>query len=432
MERPLKVAVIGLGYVGLPLALLYAKNGARVIGIDVASSLVEALNRGESRSIEKDGDRPLPDLLQEMLALGRFRATTDYEEARAAGVDHYIVTVGIPVRGGEPDLRPFEASARMLGRVLKAGDLVLVRSTVVPGATEEVFRPILEAESGLVAGEDFDLAYSSERIAEGRAFEEFRTMPLAVGALGERGLERAIRLLRFVTEAEIYPSSIKVVETAKLFENIQRDVNLAMVQEFARFTERLGIDTLETIRIANTHRRVNLLIPGPGVGGYCVPNAFHYLRPKAEALGVRLPLLALARQLNDGVPRVLVDWVEEELRTRGGGFSGRTVAVLGLAMKDYSNDDRESPALAIADLIAARGAVVRAYDPLVEAPAMYRVGSWTEAVDGADVVFFLVKQRAFDALDWADVGRRMKADGLIFDAKGVVPKDHRPQTVLRL
>ena len=253
------IAVIGLGFIGLPLSLSYAMHGARVIGLDVLPGLIQDINSGVTHHLESYEGRTIRDILKEQLNNGRFRATSDYHEA-SREVDTYIITVGIPIKDGEPDYRGFDACCSTLAGVLKRGDTVIVRSTVVPGTTEERVLPMLE-RSGLKAGEDFYLAYASERIAEGRAFEEFISMPLAMGGINEASVEKAKQILSFVTKAEITVSDIKVVETSKVIENIQRDVNIAMVQQFARFAEKVGIDTFELIKVANTHKRVNLLTP---------------------------------------------------------------------------------------------------------------------------------------------------------------------------
>ncbi|WP_028987814.1 nucleotide sugar dehydrogenase [Thermicanus aegyptius] len=423
----LHVGVIGLGFVGLPLSLSYAMKGAKVIGVDVLPRLVEELNQGISYHQEYDEGKPLAEILREELAKGNFRATTDYREA-ANEVNHYIVTVGIPVRNGDPDLSYLISAAESLSQVLKKGDLVVLRSTVVPGTTEEIFLPILE-KSGLKAGVDFDLAYSSERIAEGRAFEEFRTMPLAVGGVTEASALRAKEFLSFVTEAEITLSSIKIVETAKVIENVQRDVNIAMVQEFARFAEGMGINTAELIRVANTHKRVNLLVPGPGVGGYCLPNAYYYLQPKAAEMGLRLGLLEMARQINDAVPGVLVTMMEEGLKKRGKGIREAKIAVLGLAMKDYSNDDRISPCHQVVSLLISKGAIVKAYDPAVPSRYPFKVDTLEEAADGADGLFFLAMQKAFEGIRWQELLGRMSENAVLVDAKNRIPYDLKAEVI---
>jgi UDP-N-acetyl-D-mannosaminuronic acid dehydrogenase len=415
------IAVIGLGFIGLPLSLSYAMHGARVIGLDVLPGLIEDINHGVTHHIESYEGRTIRDILKEQLNNGRFRATNDYQEA-ACEVDTYIITVGIPIKDGEPDYRGFDACCATLAGVLKKGDVVIVRSTVVPGTTEERVKPVLE-RSGLKAGEDFYLAYSSERIAEGRAFEEFISMPLALGGVGEASIEKAKQVLSFVTKAEITVSDIKVVETAKVIENIQRDVNIAMVQQFARFAEKAGIDTFELIKVANTHKRVNLLTPGPGVGGYCLPNALYYLQPKARELGVSIELLQMARRINDEVPGMLVDMISSALALRGKSLSGSRVAVLGLAMKDFSNDDRISPPHDIVRILRERGAIVKAWDPAVKNAYDYKVDTLEEAVSGADALMYVTVQEEFLSIDWHRVTELMAKDAVLVDAKNRIPRD---------
>ncbi|RKD23823.1 nucleotide sugar dehydrogenase [Ammoniphilus oxalaticus] len=415
-----RVAVIGLGFIGLPLALTYAMKGAKVVGVDVLEQHIENINRGVSHHLEFYEGKSLEEILREQLKEQRFTGTTSYKTA-ASQVDTYIITVGIPVENGDANLTYLRSACEELATVLKQGDTVIVRSTVIPGSTEEFIAPILE-QSGLKAGEDFYLAYSSERIAEGKAFEEFIHMPLALGGVNEESAQRAQSILGFVTEAEITVSEIKVVETAKVIENIQRDVNIAMVQQFARFSEKLGIDTFELIKVANTHKRVNLLTPGPGVGGYCLPNALYYLLPKAKELGVDIGLLELARKINDAVPQELVDMVDNELKKRGDSLLNKKVAVIGLAMKDFSNDDRISPPHHVVELLLERGAIVKAYDPAVPSVYSYKVDDIQAAIDDADVLIYLTVQEEFLDLDWKALIKRMAEDPILLDTKHRIPK----------
>lgn len=419
MDKQMNMAVVGLGFIGLPLALSYAIKGANVWGIDVLPGLVKDINDGKSHLIENYQGKTLPQILSEQLADGRFRATVSYEEA-AKQVNTYIVTVGIPVKNGDPDMSYFTSACEKLAGVLKKGDLVIIRSTVIPGSTEEIALPILE-KSGWKAGSDFDLAYSSERIAEGKAFEEFVNMPLAVGGVTPASAQRAKETLSFVTEAEIHISDIKVVETAKVIENIQRDVNIAMVQEIARFAEKAGIDTFELIRIANTHRRVNLLVPGPGVGGYCLPNALYYLQPKARELGVPIDLLETARRINDGVPRILAEMVKSALVEKGATPAASKVVVLGLAMKDFSNDDRISPAHQVVAELERLGMEVAAYDPAVPGSYPYKRNTLKECLSGAQALVYLAAQEEFLELDWDEVVKLMDRDPVLFDTRNRVP-----------
>ncbi len=422
MTQPIRVAVVGLGFVGLPLALTYAMKGAKVVGVDALPRVVEEINAGHSHHLESYKGKTLPEILREQIAADRFHATTSYEEA-AGVVDNWIVTVGLPVHNGDPDLRPLKSCAQTLGRVLKKGDTVMIRSTVVPGTTQEVIQPILEETSGLVAGQDFYLTYCSERIAEGRAFEEFIHMPLVLGGINPESAAKGKELLSFISETDITISDIRVIETAKVIENIQRDVNIAMVQEFARFAEAFGIDTFELIKVANTHTRVNLLTPGPGVGGFCLPNALYYLQPKANELGVSLQLLQTARRINDDVPAVLIGMLEAALKENGKNLAGSKVAVLGLAMKDFSNDDRVSPVHDLIKLLQSKGVEVRSYDPAVPSKYDHKADTLEEAVRGADALFLTAIQQGFAEADWLGIAGLMAKSPILFDTKNRIPRD---------
>ena len=420
-----RVGIIGLGFIGLPLALSYARQGAQVIGVDVDQGLINAINKGKTPLQESFAGQTIESILQDQMAAGRFRATTSYEEA-AERVDHYMVTVGLPVIAGRPSLDPLLAASRSLGQVLKEGDLVILRSTVVPKTTEERIRPVLEETSGLSAAGDFDLAYCSERIAEGRAFQEFVEMPLAVGGIRAESTERAAELLAFVTQADIHRSTILTVETAKILENLQRDINIALAQEFAQVADGLGIDTYELIRIANTHHRVNLLNPGPGVGGYCLPYALHYLLPAARACNIPMPLSELARSINDQTPRRIVDRLETLLDRAGYPLAKSKVAVLGLAMKDHSSDDRESPALKIIEELEAREATVNAYDPLVPDQYPTRVSTLEACTREAHALVIAANQSIFEAIDWNAVWSAMKPRGVVVDTRHLLAPDDIP------
>mgnify|MGYP001305257422 CR=1 FL=1 len=426
-QDPMNVAVIGLGYVGLPLALSYAMNGCKTVGVDVLPEKVQAINAGQSHMIEPYQGRTLQEILQDMLQSGFFRATNDYRQA-AEQADHYIVTVGLPVTEHGPDDRHLMAACRSLGKVLKRGDTVLIRSTVVPGMTEEQILPLLAQESGLEPGVDFYLAYASERIAEGRAFEEFRTIPVVLGAINDISYEKAERLIGRVTQAEIVRSEIRIIETSKVVENLQRDVNIAMIHEVARLCQAAGMDTYELIRIANTHPRVNLLKPGPGVGGYCLPYALYYLLPFAEKLDVPLPLFSLARQENDRVPLRIVERLRSVSTSLGKEFSQTKAAVFGLAMKDYSSDDRVSPSMVIVERLLEHGVDVCAFDPEVPLHAGWQVTSAEQAVREADFLLLLTIQRPFELLDWNSLLGLMKQDPVVLDTKhflkGRISKPH--------
>ncbi|MFO7264185.1 MAG: nucleotide sugar dehydrogenase [Bacillaceae bacterium G1] len=419
-----RVAVIGLGYIGLPLSLSFAMKGTPVIGVDVNAQLVEQINAGITHHLERYKGKGIREILQEQLANGRFRATTDYREA-IPGALAVVITVGIPIKNGDPDTSYLLSAVSSVGELLEPGQIVIVRSTVIPGMTGGIIREILEKKSGLAAGEDFDLAYCSERIAEGRAFEEFESMPVALAGINGRSAAAAEAIIaKVTTNAPIYRASdMAVVEISKVMENVQRDVNIAMVQEFARLTEALGLDIYEVIAVANTHKRVNLLTPGPGVGGYCLPNALYYLLPRAAEKNVPLDLLRLARQINDRVPAFLVDQVNRWVKEKGKVPQDVTVAVLGIAMKDFSSDDRISPPLETVKLLQQAGYRVKAFDPAVPASYPFKVERFEEAVRGADVILILARQEGMP-LDDIAAWRPLAAPELfLVDTRNVYKKE---------
>jgi UDP-N-acetyl-D-mannosaminuronic acid dehydrogenase len=416
-EPGANVAIFGLGFVGLPLSLSFAMEGSTVYGVDVVPELIEDLRAGRSLHQESYEGRSLGEILREQSRSGRFTATLDGEWA-VRQADTVIITVGIPVAEERPRFEPLTAALETVGAALRPGQIVILRATVVPGTTEELARPILERRSGLTAGVDFDLAYCPERIAEGRAFEEFRTMPTVIAAVTRAGAERARRAIARVTRAPIeIADRLMAAEISKVAENVQRDVNIAIVQELARVCEAVGVDVREVIALANTHRRVHLLDPGPGVGGYCIPNALHYLRPLAERAHVALPTLQAARDTNAAVPDLIVRVALGHIQTLGLTPTQARFGVWGLAMKDFTNDDRTSPPMEIAHKLAASGAEVRAFDPAVRPDHPFPARTALEAAEGAHVLLVLARQEGMDFADDAPL-RALAPGALVLDARG--------------
>ncbi|MEW6448455.1 MAG: nucleotide sugar dehydrogenase [Bacillota bacterium] len=411
-----EIAVFGLGFVGLPLSLCFTLAGCKVIGVDANADLVEEINSGITNHQEQYRGIPIQQVLRQELARGSFLATTD-PRAALESVQDIVVTVGIPVVGGEPDPGPLAECLRSIAAGLKQEDLVLIRSTLVPGMMRNLVKPILE-KSGLRAGEDFYLGYAPERIAEGRAFEEFVTMPVVVSGINSDSLEQAAALLQVITRAEIVPAaSFEAAEIAKLVENISRDVNIAVVNELSAVTQALGLSVFEVVRLANTHKRVKLLQPGPGVGGYCLPNAYHYLAPVAREAGVDLELMPAARRVNDLMPRRVADMVLKLLPVPP---AQARVAALGLAMKDFSSDSRSSPALRVVGYLREAGVSVKAFDPVVPRAYSFQVESLDEALGGAHGAVILAKQNGL-AIECPEVFARLldPAGPFVVDTKNI-------------
>lgn len=411
-----KIAIFGLGFIGLPLSLSFALRGYKVTGVDVNEKLVNNLNQGITFHLEKKDNYSIQQILKEQIEQGRFKATINPAPILASSSE-IIVAVGVPVVNGIPDLRFITSAVSTIATHLRKGQVVIIRSTVTPGTTRHVLKPILES-TGLQAEKDFYLAYAPERIAEGRAFEEFENMPTIVAGVGPKSRQRAKELLSIVTRAELVEaSSLEVAETSKVFENISRDVDIAMVNEFATFTKAVGIDIFEVIKLANTHKRVNLLTPGPGVGGYCLPNALYYLLPCALESKLNLRLLPVARKVNDETPLRIAGLVLKNLAVPP---VKAKVAVLGIAMKDYSNDDRLSPALNIIDILQQAGVKIAAFDPAVPKVYPFKVTSQEKALRGAHGIVVLAKQWDINYHDFAHFGKLMnKNKPFIVDTRDI-------------
>lgn len=421
------LCVIGQGFVGLPLALTFALKGTTVIGVDIDSKLVNEVNEGITNHVEKYNNKPIKEILKSQLDCENYHCTSDFEFA-IKNSKIIIITVGIPIINGKPEMRFLKNCCEKTGENLKQGDLIIIRSTLIPGTTEEVILPIFEKKSKLKAGEDFFVAYSSERISEGNAFEEFINMATLVAGINKISTEKAKLVLAKICDNDVIEASnIKTVEATKIIENVQRDVNIAMSQEFARYCEGIGIDVFEVIELANTHKRVNLLIPGPGVGGYCIPNAYYYMLPKAEENNIDLKICRVARETNDNMSYFIINVLENLLLKTEKKLTECTICILGLSMKDYSNDERLSPPIDIINKLMAKGAKIKAYDPLVSKNYDYKVNSQEDAIKEADAILILAKQHKiiYDELD--KIKMLMRSNPIIIDTKNVIDS-HKAET----
>ncbi|MDO9099936.1 MAG: nucleotide sugar dehydrogenase [Caldisericota bacterium] len=420
MEK--QIAIIGLGYVGLPLALTYALEGFTVSGVDIDPGRIAAI-RSCSLGMREDFDGvPVNAVLKRCLGDGTL-SVSDAFELVPKDVHTFIVTVGIPIsRGWELDLAMLRNACTQLGRLLREGDLVICRSTVPVGTTRGLVRETLERESGLAAGDGFDLAYSSERIAEGSAYDEFRKMPLVVGGITEHSRNRAVEVLGAVNREPVFEaSSMELVEAAKMFENAQRDVNVAVANQLARFAHRFGIPTRELVRACNTHTRVKILNPGIGVGGHCIPYASPYLfgsLPDAGEYQDLLPTFVSARQANAGQPAYIAQRISERLE----GLEHRRLLVVGAGMKDFSDDITGSPALDLAGELTVRGAEVRVFDTVAALPGdVCAVENLESGVLWADGVILPILQGGIDyaGLKHVLLERGRNDPVILFDFRGV-------------
>src|SRR6266852_4496911 len=350
--RSLRVAVIGLGYVGLPLATRFAEVGFQVIGIDIDQQKVEKANRGESY---------IPDIssstLQALIEAKRLHFTSDY--SALADVDAISICVPTPLRKTrDPDISYIISATQQVRTCLHPGQLVVLESTTYPGTTDEIVLPELEA-TGLKVGSDFFLAFSPERIDPGNPDFDTRNTPKIVGGITNTCTELAQSFYGAAIEKVVPVSSARVAEMAKLLENTFRAVNIGLVNEIAIICEKLSIDVWEVIDAAATKPFGFMrFLPGPGLGGHCIPVDPHYLSWKLKTLDYRARFIELAAEINSGMPHYVVDKISEALNEQRRSFNGATVLVLGVAYNRNVGDMRESPALDIIQELLARKAVV--------------------------------------------------------------------------
>jgi UDP-N-acetyl-D-glucosamine dehydrogenase len=427
VEQDRSIAVIGLGYVGLPLALGFIEAGVQVAGIDSSPQRVAELNEGHS---------PIEDISDERLGAALaagFRATApDPGVVRTA--DAVFVCVPTPVTATrDPDLGPVLSAAELVRAGLRPGHLVVLQSTTFPGTTTGPFRAVLERETGLRAGVDFDLAFAPERVNPGDPASSGKLVPRLVGGSTPAATARAAALLRNINDTVVELSSPDAAEMAKLLENVFRNINIAFVNQLALLCERMGLDVWEVIDAAATKPFGFMkFTPGPGVGGHCIPVDPYYLSWRARAFDFTDRFIELAADVNVGMPRHVVDLAAEALNDRSRALSGARVGVLGVAFKPDVGDAREAPAADVLALLRERGAEVRFHDPHIarfrdaagrtdESMALDDLLGW------AELVVALTPHRA---IDWAAVYAR--AD-LILDTVNVSRRvAPRPRQVLRL
>jgi UDP-N-acetyl-D-glucosamine dehydrogenase len=409
------VAILGLGYVGLPLARQAVRAGLSVAGIDVDPTVVATLAAGQSHVDDlSDGD------VAEMLAAG-FRPTVDDSVISTARTAVICVPTPLSDENG-PDLRAVIDAARAVARNLRDGMLVVLESTTYPGTTDDVVRPLLE-ESGLVAGAGFHLAFSPERIDPGNPRFGPHNTPKVVGGFTPACTERAADFYRRFVETVVRTRGTREAETAKLLENTYRHVNIALVNEMARLCHELGIDLWDVIRAASTKPfGFQAFYPGPGVGGHCIPIDPNYLSHNVRTkLGYPFRFVELAQEINATMPAYVARRAQNLLNADGLALHGAAVLLLGVTYKANIADQRESPATPLAEHLAALGAVVSYHDPHVPSWHVPRTDDLEGGVAAADLVILVQPHRDYDADRLARLAKRF------FDTRGVttVPEAHR-------
>ena len=405
------IGVIGLGYVGLPLAVEKAKVGYRVIGFDIQEKKVDMVNKG----INYIGDI-LDSELKEVVEKGLLSATPDYSFLK--DVDAVAICVPTPLdKNQQPDISYVRDSTIELSKYLHSGMLVVLESTTYPGTTEEIVKPILDS-TGLVCGEDYFLAYSPERVDPGNKFYKVKNTPKVVGGVTERCTKVASALYRNVLEGSVFEvSSPRVAEMEKIFENTFRNINIALANEMAILCHRMGINVWEVIEAAKTKPYGFMAFyPGPGLGGHCIPIDPFYLTWKAREYDYHTRLIEIAGEINNYMPEFVVERVSKLLNKYKKPLNGSKVLVLGVAYKKDIDDFRESPALRIINILESEGALVTYNDPYIPEVKykgkIYRSVELTdELINSSDVVIITTDHSCYD---YEYIAKNAK---LIFDTR---------------
>jgi len=424
MSHGRRISVVGLGYVGLPVAVAFGRAGLPVIAFDIDPSRIEELQRGFDRTDEIDP----AELADAKLVLG-----TDPALLREA--DFHIVTVPTPITAGNrPDLGPLFSATRSVGRQLKKGDIVVYESTVYPGATEMDCVPILERESGLTFGRDFSVGYSPERINPGDREHRFETITKVVSGSDPATAEIVARVYGSVVKAGIHKApSIAVAEAAKVIENTQRDLNIALMNELALIFDRLGIDTQDVLAAAGTKWNFLKFVPGL-VGGHCIGVDPYYLTHRAEQVGYHPDVILAGRRINDAMGQYVARDIVKRLLRIGRPAHELCVTVLGLTFKEDVPDIRNTRVTDIIAELKDFGISVQVHDPLADpAQTGHEYGLTLTALDAlqpADAVVLAVPHKAYQPLSWDFItGLLKQGHGVVFDVKGRLDRATTPDGV---
>ncbi len=360
-QREIGVGVVGLGYVGLPLAVEKAKAGFKTIGFDVQEAKVDMVNAGHNYI----GD-VVDDDLKEIVGKGMLSATNDFSFIR--DVDFVAICVPTPLdMYQQPDISYVKSSTESIARYMKKGTMVVLESTTYPGTTEELVKPILEAGSGLVCGEDFYLGFSPERVDPGNLIYKTKNTPKVVGAIGDDALEVIAAMYRAVLDSDVHTvSSPAIAEMEKILENTYRNINIGLVNELAILCHKMNINLWEVIDAAKTKPYgFQAFYPGPGLGGHCIPLDPYYLSWKAREFGFHTSMIESSMMINDRMPEYCMERASVILNRYKKSLSASKILVLGVAYKQDIDDYRESPALAVIDILKGMGAEVLFFDPYI-------------------------------------------------------------------
>lgn len=412
-NRNARICVVGLGYVGLPTALQFTEKGFNVVGVDKDEKIVDEINRGDCHLTDLNIDERVKKAVDKK----KLKATADTTEAIKES-DIILITVPTPVTvDKKPDLSHIEEAGRSIAKSLRRGQLVVLESTVYPGVTEETLKPVLE-ESGLTAGKDFGLAYCPERYNPGDPDHTLEKVARIVGGITPEWCRVTEELYKTIIEERITPvRDIKTAEAAKVIENIQRDLNIALMNELAMIFEKLNIDILEVIDAAKTKWNFNVYYPGAGVGGHCLPVDPYYLVKKAEELGYHSKVITAGRAVNDYMPEHIFKLLVKALNECRKPVNNSRIIVLGFSYKENVGDPRETPVKKLIEKLRGMNAEIIIVDPFIEETYLKRYGKPERdvyaAVNEADAAILMTAHDVFKDMDMMHIKELMKTPVII-------------------
>ncbi|MHA1423966.1 MAG: nucleotide sugar dehydrogenase [Candidatus Thorarchaeota archaeon] len=414
------LVVVGLGYVGLPVAARFAEEGFNVTGIDVIQEKVEVINKG---GCPIEGDEPgLAELVKKVVQSGSLRTSLDYDAIQKA--DYVLIVVETPfdLRSKEPYYSSLRSASKSVGQNLSKGTLVVVESTVAPGTSSNIVLPILEEESGLKGGVDFFLATAPERVMPGKLLHNLNNLDRTIGGINEESTQAALGLYKNIVSGNLFCTDALTAEVVKTTENAYRDVQIAFANEVALMCEILSVDVYKVRDLVNRSPFRNMHLPGAGVGGHCLPKDSWLLAFGAK--GKYTPrLLAIAREVNDGMPRHLSQLCEAALQQAGRRVYGSKVTVLGLAYLENSDDTRNSPAFTLIKALEVVGALPVVHDPYVsESNGIKPLNNIMESLKESDCLVIVTAHDEYKQLDLDEIKKIMRTPVLV-DGRNVLDKE---------
>ena len=419
--RKAKICIVGLGYVGLPTAIFFAEKGFIVTGVEINEKNLKKINQG----ISPIGELNLDSRLSKVVFNKKLVATSDIKWATEES-DIIISIVPTPVdEFKDPDLTPIISSGTEISKGLTKGKLVILESTVYPGVTEETLQPLLE-KSGLKAGEDFGLAYCPERYNPGDEEHGIENVSRVLGGINPQWAEITRELYQIIINKDVKVlRNIKTAEAAKVIENTQRDLNIALINELAMIFERLDIDVMDVIDGASTKWNFNVYYPGAGVGGHCLPVDPYYLVKKAKELGYHSKVITAGRSINDNMPLHMLSLVQDALNDQAKSLKNSNIVVLGFSYKENVGDPRQSPAKTLLKHLKWKGANVIVVDPYIEEinPKFGLLNNdLYDALNGADVMVLITPHDDFKSIDFKKVKELMKSP-IVIDGRRIYDPD---------